>query len=157
VISPELADFLRGPYIYVLGSRDDALHGTCTYGFGAELDDEAETITVFVPDALLGYTIANLEANGEVAVLCGITIAHDTRQVKGTYLGSRPTTEREQALQDAHHVRLLENYRPILGDNTERYWNRFPLHPSTAITIRITEAFDQTPGPTAGHAVPATA
>lgn len=157
MISPELAEFLRGPFIHVLGSRDEALRGTCTYAFGAEVDEAAETITVFVPDALLGTTIANLEANGEAALLTGITIAHDTRQVKGTYLGSRPTTEREQALQDTHLERLLENYRPILGDQTDRYWCRFPLHPSTAVTIQIAEAFDQTPGPNAGHAVPATA
>ncbi|MFC3228008.1 hypothetical protein ACFOGJ_12245 [Marinibaculum pumilum] len=143
--------FLRGPYGMVLASRDAGLFATCTMVFGCAVDADEDTVTAFVPDLIAGPLYDNLATSGRAALLVGHGTLHETYQFKGAYLGIRPTTQREQALQQAHRGRVIEHFRGDFGDRSDGYWGGYPLAPSSAVSFRVTDIFDQTPGPDAGR------
>lgn len=151
MIPEKFVEFLRGPYAIVLGSRDATLFPICTYAFGTDVEPETDTVTVFVPNDIAGPTFDNLAASGRAALLLGHAAMHETYQFKGAFLAMRPTTEHEQAMQKVHQTRVATQFRTEWGERSLTYWNRFPLLPSTAVSIRIEDIFDQTPGPTAGR------
>lgn len=151
MIPLKFVEYLRGPYALVLGSRDATLFAVCTYAFGCVVEADTDTVTVFVPNAIAGPTFENLAANGRAALLVGHAEKHETYQFKGTYLGARSTTEHEQAIQKVHQSRLGPYFRREWGDRSLKYWSAFPSVPSTAVSIRIQDIFDQTPGTTAGR------
>jgi hypothetical protein len=153
VLPEDLVAHLGGPFAVLVASRDDRLVGTAAPAFGLSVEPESDQITVFVADAMVGPTLSNLEANGRASLLVGMTEAHEGYQLKGEFVSARPSTEAERTLQAAHQRRVIEHFRPMTDGMSEAYYGRFPLHPSTALTIRIREAFDQTPGPNAGRRV----
>lgn len=153
MIPEDLVTYLGGPFAILVASRDDRLVGTAVPAFGLSIDPDAEEITVFVADEMVGPTRANLEANRRASLLVGMTEAHEGFQLKGEFVSARPATEAERTLQAAHQRRVIEHFRPMTEGKSEIFYGRFPLHPSTALTIRIREAYDQTPGPQAGKLV----
>jgi hypothetical protein len=118
---------------------------------GAVVHDDRQTVTVFVPTARSGRVLRDLTGNGRIAV--GLALAsHESYQLKGTYISSRPTDDTDRARQEARRAALLESAleagypetiaRPLaLG---------LAITPGVAITFRAEQVFLQTPGPGAG-------
>ena len=104
-----------------------------------------------VPTARSGRVLRDLTGNGRIAV--GLALAsHESYQLKGTYISSRPTDDTDRARQEARRAALLESAleagypeaiaRPLaLG---------LAITPGVAITFRAEQVFLQTPGPGAG-------
>ncbi|MEQ8501540.1 MAG: pyridoxamine 5'-phosphate oxidase family protein [Sneathiellaceae bacterium] len=151
MIPEKFVAFLRGPYGMALASRDASLSPLCTLVFGIVVEPESDTLTMFVPNVLAGATFDNLAATGRAALQAGHGEMHETYQFKGAYLGHRPTTPPEQALQKVQQNRVVAHFRGELGERSPKFWLSFPVAPSTAVAMRIEEIFDQTPGPAAGR------
>jgi hypothetical protein len=151
MIPDRVVEVLHGPTWIQIGSRDEALRPAHTMAVGAVVHDDRQTVTVFVPTARSGRVLRDLTGNGRIAV--GLALAsHESYQLKGTYISSRPTDDTDRARQEARRAALLESAleagypetiaRPLaLG---------LAITPGVAITFRAEQVFLQTPGPGAG-------
>jgi hypothetical protein len=156
MIPDRVVDVLHGPSWIQIGSRDEALRPAHTMAVGAVVHDDRQTVTVFVPTARSERLLGDLTANGRIAV--GIALAshesasHESYQLKGTYVSSRPTDEMERARQEAHRAALLESALEAgYPDAIARPLTMgLAIAPSVAITFRAEQVFQQTPGPGAG-------
>ena len=150
MIPSELVDFVHGPHAIAIGARDDKLMPTGAMAIGAIVDAESDVITVFVADTYVAGMLGDLKGNRAVTMLTGHGPKHETYQFKGECIGTRPTTEQEKAIQEIHRTKLINRFKAEMGDLSDKYWGGFLYHPSTAISIKVSAIFDQTPGPKAG-------
>jgi hypothetical protein len=146
-----VVEVLHGPAFMQIGTRDDGLRPAHTYAVGAVVDDDRQTVTVFVSTARSGRVLRDLTGNGRIALGIAL-VSHEAYQLKGTYVSSRPTVDADRARQEAYRAALFASTleagypeaiaRPLtLG---------FNYTPGVAITFRAEEVFLQTPGPGAG-------
>lgn len=151
MIPDRVVEVLHGPTWIQIGSRDEALRPAHTMAVGAVVHDDRQTVTVFVPTARSGRVLRDLTGNGRIAVSLALA-SHESYQLKGTYISSRPTDDTDRARQEARRAALLESAleagypeaiaRPLaLG---------LAITPGVAITFRAEQVFLQTPGPGAG-------
>ena len=151
MIPDRVVELLHGPAFIQIGTRDEALRPAHTAAVGAVVHDDRQRVTVFVPIPRAERILSDLAANGRIAL--GIALAsHESYQLKGTYVSSRPVNAEDRAHQEAYRAALLASAleagfpeaiaRPLtLG---------FAYTPGVAITFRPEEVFLQTPGPGAG-------
>ena len=148
MISANLVEFLNGPVVLLVGTRDENMRPSAAYAFGCVTDAENETITFFLPDNEGEAVLRDLKQNGKVALTVTEGISHLTYQFKGTRIEARPVSENEKALQDAYREKVIAHY--LQKGVPEGYFGWIVYDPSTAVTFRVEETFDQTPGPAAG-------
>ena len=153
MIPEKLVEFINGPILMVVGTRDEKLCPSVNRVFGAIVNAGRETITFFVPEILSEKMLRNLTDNGRIALLISEPISHETYQFKGAYISSRKSNDEEIAFQDAYFHKIL-SHLPKFGV-PEEYWNTLIYKPSLAVTFRVEDIFDQTPGPGAGKKITA--
>jgi hypothetical protein len=151
VIPDRVVEVLEGPAFVQVGTRDARLRPAHTYVVGAIAHADRTTVTFIVPEGRSARMLSDLQDNGRVALTMSLA-SHESYQMKGTYLSSRPTGDQDVELQEAYRAKLYaaarqagfpeEIARPLtLG---------FTYRPGVAITFRVEEIFRQTPGPGAG-------
>jgi len=154
MISEKFVEFIHGPVVMSVGTRDERLRPAHSFVVGAIVNQDRETITCFVLQSRAEKIMGNLTNNGTIA----LTVAnpsHECYQLKGHYVSSRPVEAKDVAIQEIHRTKLLacmlqygypeQIAKPlILG---------FRYKPSVAITFRVEEIFLQTPGPEAGKKI----
>ena len=117
-------------------------------GVAIASNDDLQTVTVFVPVATSQETIRNVALTRRLAVAASHPVDHCTTQLKGL------VTEARLAREDEAPVvrRALEGFAEILeGVGVPRRLTQMAAHwPAFAITMRVDDVFDQTPGPQAG-------
>ena len=151
MIPDRVVEVLQGPAFLQVGTRDEALRPAHTVAVGAVVHADRQTVTVFVSTARSGRVLRHLTGNGRVALAAGLA-SHEAYQVKGTYLSSRPTDDADRARQEAYRAALLADAleagypEPIARPLTLG----FAYTPGVAISFRVEEVFQQTPGPGAG-------
>ncbi len=148
MISEDLASFIESGVSILVGTRDDQFRPEGTRGFGARVRPGGEELTVFVAAVTGERTLANVRANGRVAVCFTRVADHRSIQVKGQLLEAREASDQERPLVDRHQKLLVQ----ILGDigvppRLVLRMNRWPAH---ALRLRVNGVFVQTPGPGAG-------
>jgi hypothetical protein len=121
-------------------------------GIAIRTDDDLATITVYVPVATSHETIQNLATTRRLAV--GVTHPRDnfSTQFKGTMLETRVARDEEAAF-----VReRLDAFADVLDHVgiPRRITRSLACWPAFAVTMRVEQTFDQTPGPRAGNVVP---
>ena len=123
---------------------------TCR-GVALDSRDGLQTLTVFLPVATSLETISNLAATKRIAVASTHPISNSATQVKGTTIEARLATEEEGAFVrgrlDAFAQMLLAFGVPPRLAHSLRHW------PAFAVTLRVEEIFEQTPGPNAGKRI----
>jgi len=154
MLTEKLVEFIHGPVFLAIGTRNERLRPAHTFVVGAIVNQDRETITCFVPQSRAEKIIGNLENNGKIALSIGHP-SHESYQLKGHYVSSRPTEAKDLAIQEIYWTKLLATMlqygypeqivKPlILG---------FRYQPAVAITFRVEEIFLQTPGPEAGKKI----
>jgi hypothetical protein len=152
MIPDRVIELLHGPTYVQIGTRDATLRPAHTFAVGAMVHADRETVTVYVPAARSGRVLADLEDNGRIAV--GIAAAsHESYQLKGTYLSTRPTDAEDVARQEAYRkVLLADILKAGYPEEIARPFTQgFAYTPGIAITFRVEQVFQQTPGPGAGN------
>lgn len=147
MIPQRLVDFIHGPVLSWVGSRDERLRPSLTWTFGLRVDAANDLITTFVPDIEAEQVMSDLARNGMVALTVAEAITNEAYQFKGRLLEARPTTDEERAVQDIHRDKLVSHYTHY----PDSFFGGYVRYPSTAVTFRVEEAFVQTPGPGAGE------
>jgi len=135
----------------LVGTADPAGNPSCCRGVAIASDDDLQTITVYLPVATSHETIHNLATTKQVAV--GVTHPRDNfaTQFKGTTLEARLARDDEAAFVRAR----LDAFADVLDRvGVPRRVTRSMSHwPAFAVTMRVEQTFDQTPGPNAGRPV----
>src|SRR5689334_6766556 len=93
----EVVDLLSSGVVMSLGTRDAALVPECVPVVGSRVNRDRRTLTVFVPQLLLGATLANLEHNGQVAISLTRPSDEKSLQIKGRGRGVREGTEADRS------------------------------------------------------------
>jgi hypothetical protein len=147
-IREDLPRILEGLSVIAVGSRDAALVPSCVHAVGVA-GDEPGRLTVYIPEAAGAETLANIAENGAVAVVFERPMTHRTVQVKGRCLAMRPAADADRPAVEGWAERFAEDViavgAPILHARCLRRW------PCRAVTLEVTDIFEQSPGPHAGE------
>ena len=156
-IGPEQAALLEGPVSMIVGSRDAQLRPHVTRALGCRLDADRRRATVLLPRDAAAQVLADLRANGRVAVVASQPTSNRTLQIKGSDATLQPCSVDDEALAERHLTGFVEEIGQ-LGFSPEVART---LHGHAAgivaVAFTITEAFEQTPGPQAGTPLKAVA
>lgn len=150
MIEPGLASFLEEGLSLHIGTRDSHLHPEGARAAALKVDADGRHLTVYVPEAAMVRLRPHLDDNGLAAISIGRPQDDRACQVKGTVVDVRAAREDERALvaeQWDGFMRQLE----LIGIPRELAGG-WAMWPASAVRIRITAVFEQTPGPQAGQA-----
>ncbi|MFO0751542.1 MAG: hypothetical protein U1F43_38625 [Myxococcota bacterium] len=153
IVSDELATFLGEGLSIALGTRDAALAPEGARIWAVRLDDDRSHLEAFAYAGGVGPTLANLEANGLMAVVFDRPYDHTACQLKGVFTGWRPARDDERAFVEEHFENLCRTLE-LIGLPRALYGPSCRIWPAVALRMRITDAFRQTPGPGAGERMP---
>ena len=153
MISDHLAEFVHGPVVSWVGTRDERFRPSVSWVFGAKVDREHDKITLFVPNVEAEQTLRNIDHNGMIAFTAADGLTHESFQFKGNFVEKRASTEEDRAVQDIHMSKWIAYFD---GKYPNDLAPGYIAHPSTAITFHVTHIFIQTPGPGAGDQIHST-
>jgi len=135
----------------LVGTADAAGTPSCCRGIAIQSLDEFETVTVFLPVATSHETIHNVATTKQLAVVATHPRDNFATQFKGITIDARLAREDESIFVrqrlDAH-ANMLER----IGV-PRRLTHRVAHWPAFALTMRVEQVFDQTPGPKAGSRI----
>jgi hypothetical protein len=150
LISSELADFISGPVMMVVSTRDQRFRATIGRGTGALYDEATGLIDLFVCRAQWPDVVENAAPGGKIAATFVRPTDYLCYQIKGVIEDITPATEAEAARGQLYVERMLtlmealEVRRAQLSHSLcARDLMRIGFHPS--------DVFLQSPGPHAGE------
>lgn len=151
MIGADLIPLLQSGVSLIVGTRDSHLVPESARALGARVEDGGREITVFLPAATCGPSIANLADNGRIAVTFVRIGDHYAVQAKGRAVEVREATDDEHPLIDRYRSELIQ----ALGfvGLPPRQTARFAHWPAHAVRFVVEALFEQTPGPGAGEAL----
>jgi hypothetical protein len=149
LIPDELAGFLESGLSIVAASRDAELQPSGASACALRVHKDRAHVTVFFYEEAGRRVLRNLESYPEIALDCDLPTSHRACQVKGTYVSSR----RAQASERAEIERQLQAFTTDLEAlglprAMVEGWKGWPC---VAIDVRVTQLFEQTPGPGTGE------
>ena len=147
-ISPELAEFLESGLAIVVGTRDGKLEPDGAVAWAVRVHESGDRLTVFLHEIAAREMLRNLKSHPEIAIDLDQPTSHRACQVKGTYRSSRRARPEERALV----VRQLEGFAADLEaiGIPRRMTEGWKVWPCMALEVRVTQLFEQTPGPGTG-------
>ena len=151
LLSDEVLDLMNSGVDVYVATRDAALNPESMLAMGLKVHDDRRTVTVHLPEKLAAATVANLNANGLIAVTASRASDLRTVQVKGRATRIRPSDECDRESQLVFRAALVEQlaFVGVPRSATRRllWW------PSIAVEVCVAEVFAQTPGPRAGERI----
>lgn len=149
VAIPEaLTSFLNSGLSIQIAARSRALVPTITRAVGLTISPDRTQVTVFVPEAPSSALLADVAEVPLLALTCSEIATHRTVQLKGVVEEVRPAHDDERALLDEY---LLRFSAAIAAAGVPRHQSmRITRWPARAVGVRVTDLFEQTPGPGAG-------
>jgi hypothetical protein len=143
-----LAEFLRRGVAVVVATRDERLRPTIGRGWAPRLSADESRLTLCVEAPPASAMRANLTGNGVTAATFSLPTTYRTVQVKGAAVDVRePTQEELDAVAD--HCDAFSVEAEAVG-LPPRGGRRLLDSRLLAVTLSVSELFDQTPGPKAG-------
>lgn len=148
-ISDELASFLESGLAIVVATRDAELQPYCAWGWAAKVERDRSVLTVFLYEDAAREMLKNLEAHPEIAIDLDLPTSHRACQLKGFHESSRPARASERALVEKQVEAFSADLDRIgIPRAMTAGWETWPC---TALEVRVTELYEQTPGPGAGE------
>ncbi len=148
-VPDHLEPLLEGLVAVHVGTRDAGLRADEVMAAAALLDPDGRRLTVYLPVATAGQSLANLRDNGAVAVVLSQPLTHRTVQLKGRVETIRAAREDEREAVERHAAAFDAEVEAIgLPPAVVRRRSKWPCH---AVTFVVAEAYEQTPGPRAGQ------
>jgi hypothetical protein len=148
-ISEDLVELFESGVSILVGTTSRAKTPEATRAVGAVVHADRQRLTVFLPTDVAARPLANLEANGLVAVGFSSVLDHRTLQVKGKAEEVRPANADEHELIRRYHAAFGETL--YVTGIPRAVTRRLNVWPATAVTFVVTDIFLQTPGPKAGE------
>ena len=153
-LDAEHAAFISGGVSIQVAGRDAANETTVTRAVGCRVTGDRQRITVFVSAAQSGALLADVRANGVIAVVFSQPSTHRAIQVKGTDATVVSLEPDDPHLIAAYRTKLAAQVAP-LGFSEAFVRSLLSIAPGEVVAIAFTPcaAFLQTPGPKAGSAL----
>jgi hypothetical protein len=148
VLTAEQAAFVQGDVDIFLASRDEELVCDVVRVFGAVVDPDGKVVTLYLPDATSGRTLANARKHPRLAAVFANLLDYRTLQIKGTCMDVRPATSADRGMVQRYREAYLATAQKIglLSELASR-WVSLPC---TALELRAEEIYGQSPTPGAG-------
>lgn len=151
MLDDSLAAFLEQGVAINIGTRNALLEPSAAYVGAVLVDPDRQHLTVFVPTVGAEAVLADLQANGQAAIVFARPEDDRACQVKGTFVSVRPATDEEGGLVHDQYAGFLRQLEIIgMPGESTRTW---VVWPALAVRLRVTAVFDQTPGPKAGAVI----
>lgn len=154
-IGPEQAALMQGAVSIIVGSRDAAHRPHLMRALGCRLSADRRRVSVLLAAGSSGEVLADLRANGQIAVVFSQPTTDRTLQLKGHDATVAPCTADDAALAE----RYLQGFVDEIGKLgfTAEVAHTILWHDRDLVAVHFTvaAAFEQTPGPTAGAPLPA--
>lgn len=154
-LGPAQTALMARPVSIIVGTRDAAHRPHVMRAVGARLRADGRRVTVLLPRAGSEQVLADLAANGRIAVVFSEPSTHLTLQLKGDDAVVGQGTPDDVALAARH----LEGFIGELGriGFAADVAHTLLRHDGALVPVHfgIAEAYDQTPGPAAGARLPA--
>jgi len=148
MIDPGLAAFLEQGVGIHIGTRNDHLHPNGARAIAAKVEAAGSHLVVYVSEIAAARLRADLESNGQAAVVFGRPEDERSCQVKGVFVDIRSATESERSLMQKQWDGYLDQLEGIgIPRVSASNWVTWP---AVAIRLKVTTVFEQTPGPQAG-------
>jgi hypothetical protein len=133
----------------LVGTADAGNAPSCCRAVAIASQDGLATATVYIPIAASQRTLQNLATTKRIAVALSHPIDHCSIQLKGATTDVRLARDDEASFVKSR----LEGIAEVLNSvgvprrlvRNAAYW------PAFAVTMRVDEIFEQTPGPKAGE------
>jgi hypothetical protein len=147
----EHADLIAGGVSIIVAGCDAANETTVSRAVGCRMSEDGRRVTVFLSAVQSGALLADVRANGRVAVVFSEPTTHRAIQLKGTDAAIVPLTADDPHLLAAYRSRLAARVAP-LGFSEVFVRTLLNVVPGDVVAIAFTPtaAFSQTPGPKAG-------
>ena len=151
LIPQDLAAFMASPVMIILGTRDDALVPEIARAVGAAVHREEGSIDLMVSEWQWPKTVANIRANGQLAITFARPADYVSYQVKGHATVVSTTAEHTTLAR-----RYMDSVASTLGElGLERRIVAPWLVERDLVTLSLSvqEIFVQTPGVKAGQLI----
>jgi hypothetical protein len=152
MIPPPLAAFLQEGLGIHITTRNGALEPKGARALAVSVDPDGAHVTVYVAAIAARRLMPDLLANGQAAVGFARPIDERACQVKGAFVGARDAQADEERFVRTQWEGFLRNLN-MIGIPREPIAN-WSVWPASAIRLKVTAIFDQTPGPGAGEPLP---
>lgn len=149
LFSPDLLAFVDGPNSVLFATQDGSLRPTSTRGLCVLPLDDRDGLAVWVPAAIAGRALSDLERDPRIAITASRATTHRTWQFKGRVTATRPLNEAERPALHERFERFVEECRGV--GLPRRLLDRVVLWPCVALHVKVAEVFEQSPGPGAGQ------
>jgi hypothetical protein len=152
-IGAQQAELIGRRVSIIVGSRDAALRPHLMRAVGCMLSDDRREVTVLINQRAAETVLADLRANGLIAVVFSEPTTHHTLQLKGTDAQVLPCDRAGEAVAERHLRRFVDELADIgiRADVARTLLAREGGLAAVRFTVR--EAYEQTPGPQAGTAL----
>jgi hypothetical protein len=149
MVDRSLATFIEGSVGIHLATRNAGFEPNGGRALAARVDAGGAHLTVYVATVVAERLRADLETNGQVAV--GFARPTDERacQLKGQLVSLRDAEPAERDVIETQWKAFLQALGCI-GIPSEPL-ARWPRWPASAVTLKVTAIFEQTPGAGAGE------
>lgn len=156
LIGPEQVALIARRVSIIVGSRDAQRRPHVMRAVGCRLSADLRRVTVFMPAASSARVLADLRANGQIAVVFSEPSSHRTAQFKGGDALVAAIEPGDEATVDAY-LRGFTEEIGTLGFPTNVAQTLLDHGADGLVAVHFTPlaGFEQTPGPTAGQALPA--
>ena len=136
----------RGVAVIVATASDDG-RPALTRGWGPSYDAHANTMKLSLTAPAGSPTLANLEANGAIAVTVSEPLTYRTAQLKGAIDHIGAPSEGDRVAVHEHLARFVADVAELgIEDGADRLFQG----DLRTVTFAVREMFDQTPGHRAG-------
>jgi hypothetical protein len=143
-----LTEFLEQGLAIHIGTRNARMEPNGCRVTAVRVEDQGRQLVAYLPKAATPAVLEDLRSNGQAALSFARPADDRAVQVKGEFIDAADAAEADgefvlaqiQALQrQLEHIGI-----PAKASETWKLW------PCTAVRIRVTAIFSQTPGPDAG-------
>ncbi len=152
LLDEEHAAFIQGGVSVVVATRDPDSVPDVVRGCGCRVSKDRCRVTVLIEPTRAGAALANIAANGMVAVVFSQPSTHRTIQLKGTDAKPVRVSRADRELAARHNEAWVKDLTSIgYREEFARAVHGHAPPGMVAISFTPTAAFQQTPGPAAGE------
>jgi hypothetical protein len=150
-LAPDEAAFIEGGVSIIAAARDAQHEMTVSRAMGCRVSADRRRVTIFLSTVQSGALLADVRANGVIAVVFSQPTSHRAIQLKGFDAAVVPLTPEDPHLWVAYRARLAAEVRHIgFSEVFVRAMLNAPSGDVVAVAFTPSAAFLQTPGPKAG-------
>jgi hypothetical protein len=142
-----MVDFLEGGVSILVGTRNATNEPESMRAVGALVSKERDKLSLFFPTHAV-KSLANVEANGQVAVCFSRQLDNYSIQLKGERAVVRDATDEDKVVPERYRVAYGEQLQ--MAGFPRSLTSRINVWPAKVVTFEVRDIFVQTPGPNAG-------